>query len=290
MITDVKTYLRRKLVDKKPRSALTAREARRQFEDYTQSLLGHFFRRIDPGPVGDEELIKRTAVLKAEDVQDRTSPETYFRSGYLQMLDWLKLLETHGVNLRTIGAVFELGCGTARLLRHLRCMDGVRLVGSDVNREMIDWCRKNLPDIEFFENGLEPPLEFAEEASFDLAFANSVFTHIPLDLQGPWIGELQRVLRPGGILLCNVIGRVLQEKMLGRKDLETLRKEGHLTIDSNSEKASLSTRLIGSWDVFQTRQEVLKAFGAYFIVRDYLPKPLDLLVLEKASTRSSGRE
>ena len=283
MINDVKTYLKQKLHDKRPRPALTHREARKQFKNYMRGVLGHFFREVDPGPVGDEELIKRTAVLKAQDVQDRTSPETYFRSGYLQMLDWMKLLENHGFNLRTVAAVFELGCGTARLLRHLRCMDGVRLVGSDVNLEMIDWCKKSVPDIDFFRNSLEPPLAFAEDESFDLAFANSVFTHIPLDLQGPWIAELRRILRPGGMLICNVIGRSLQEKMLGNDDLATLRKKGHLTIDSASEKASLSTQLIGSWDVFQTRQEVLKAFRAHFHVRDYLPRPLDLLILEKTS-------
>lgn len=140
-----------------------------------------------------------------------------------------------------------------------------------------------MPDIDFFRNSLEPPLAFAEDESFDLAFANSVFTHIPLDLQGPWIAELRRILRPGGMLICNVIGRSLQEKMLGNDDLATLRKKGHLTIDSASEKASLSTQLIGSWDVFQTMQEVLKAFRAYFHVRDYLPRPLDLLILEKTS-------
>ncbi len=41
------------------------------------------------------------------------------------------------------------------------------------------------------------------------------------------------------------------------------------------------TQLMGSWDVFQTREQVLKSFGAVFEVKDYLPGDLDLLVLRK---------
>ena len=281
MINHIKRYLRQRLTGKNTRVPLTHKEARKRFEDYMRNILGHFFIDVDPGPGGDEELIKRTAVLRKEHIEDKTNSDTYFRSGYLQMVDWLKLLEKYNFNLRTAGAVFELGCGTARLIRHLRCIDGIRLVGSDVSSEMIDWCKKNVPGVEFFRNDLAPPLPFAEEGSFDLVLANSVFTHIPLDLQKSWIEELNRVLRPGGILVCNVIGRVLQEKMLEDQDMETLRKQGHLTIDADSPKASVSTQLIGSWDVFQTRNEVLKAFGSCFNVHDYLPRSLDLLVLEK---------
>jgi SAM-dependent methyltransferase len=290
MINHIKRYLRQRLSGKKIQIPMTHNEARNRFEDYMRNILGHFFIVVDPGPVGDEELIKRTAVLKNEDVKDVTNSETYFRTGYLQMLEWLQLLEKYNFNLRTTGAVFELGCGTARLIRHLRCIDGIRLVGSDVSSEMIDWCKENVPGVEFFQNDLVPPLPFAEEGSFDLVFANSVFTHIPLNLQKPWIEELHRVLRPGGILVCNVIGRVLQEKMLEDQDMETLRKQGHLTIDADSPKASVSTQLIGSWDVFQTRSEVLKAFGSCFNVHDYLPKPLDLLVLEKSKILSDTKE
>src|SRR5947208_884804 len=55
-------------------------------------------------------------------------------------------------------------------------------------------------------NGLAPPLAF-DDASFDLVYALSVFTHLTGDLQVAWRDELRRVLRPGGRLLITTHGR-----------------------------------------------------------------------------------
>lgn len=40
-----------------------------------------------------------------------------------------------------------------------------------------------------------------------LVYANSVFTHLPADLQLRWIDELTRVTTPGGHLLISVHGK-----------------------------------------------------------------------------------
>ena len=60
-----------------------------------------------------------------------------------------------------------------------------------------------------------------------------------------------------------------------------LAREGSLTLDAADERASYSTQVMGSWDVFQTREQVLKSFGAVFEVKDYRPGTLDLLALRK---------
>src|SRR5262249_14848680 len=49
------------------------------------------------------------------------------------------------------------------------------------------------------------PLRY-RDASFDLVYAFSVFTHLPESLQLAWMGELRRVLRPGGYLLISLHG------------------------------------------------------------------------------------
>jgi SAM-dependent methyltransferase len=118
-------------------------------------------------------------------------------------------------------------------------------------------------------NDLEPPLRFAEEDSFDLVTAASVFTHIPLDLQRRWLEEIRRILRPGGYFLCTVagahhIGIQLSPELKGR-----LRKEGHVTLGSDDPGVSYATKAAGSWDVFQTREEVLRSFGSVFEVLHY---------------------
>ena len=243
--------------------------------------LGDFMVEVDPGPAGPTEIIMKTAVLNEAEAPLQLNPDNYFEYAYDQMRNWLQLLERHSFNIRTASAILELGCGSARLIRHLRCIDGIRLVGADVNPENVAWCQKNIPGIEFYLNDLRPPLKFADDASFDLAFAASVFTHIPMEAQRLWIDEMYRILRPGGFLLCDLLGRYHQQRMLGKEDLQRLRSEGRLTLTAEDPKASLSTQLIGSWDVFMTRAEVIKAFGSRFDVLDFIPYSLNLLVLQK---------
>jgi predicted SAM-dependent methyltransferase len=125
-------------------------------------------------------------------------------------------------------------------------------------------------------------LDFAEDESFDFVYAQSVFTHIPLELQKPWIMELRRILRPEGMLICNVIGSYHTNVMLNAEEQATLARDGHLTLDAKHPRASYSTQVIGSWDIFQRRDEVRKAFGAAFDILDYgMGQGLDLLILRR---------
>jgi SAM-dependent methyltransferase len=109
------------------------------------------------------------------------------------------------VPLDGIDSILDFGCGCGRVTRYFRDHEGA-VVGSDVNREAVAWCRANLPFGTFEMNGLAPPLVFGDE-SFDLVYALSVFTHLTADLQIAWRDELRRVLRPGARLLVTTHGR-----------------------------------------------------------------------------------
>jgi SAM-dependent methyltransferase len=109
------------------------------------------------------------------------------------------------VPLGEVEAVLDFGCGCGRVTRHWADFDGA-VAGSDLDQTAVDWCRRNLPFGRFEVNGLEPPLAF-EDASFDLVYALSVFTHLPAELQLAWRDELLRVLRPSGYLLVTTHGR-----------------------------------------------------------------------------------
>ena len=282
-----RTNITQKLVSifpEKTRSILLKHLSDRRFEQYMKNRLGHFYIDVHTGPIGEKELIMRTSLMSERDVKKKTDPNVYVSSGRSQILLWMNILEKSGFNIRTAGAIMELGCGTARLIRHLRCIDGIRLVGADAQSELIKWCSHNVPGIEFYNNNLKPPLEFAESDTFDLVFAASVFTHIPIENQSSWIQELHRVIRPGGFLLCDVAGRYHQEYQLSPEERARLSKDGVFTLTANDKGASLSTKIVGSWDIFQPRREVIKVFRQSFTVVDYIsnsPGGLDIIVLQK---------
>ncbi len=198
------------------------------------------------------------------------------------VLNWLRVLEHFSFNIRTVGSILEFGCGTARLIRHFRCMDGVKLVGTDLNPDMIEWCSQNVAGIEFHCNDLKPPLPLPDDASFDLILASSVFTHIPRDLQEMWLKEMKRLLRPGGVFLCTVLGRLGKQSLLGVKEYGELAEAGYLELSSHDTGATLATRAGGSgWDVFQSRGDLIRTFGEVFRIVDFVPGNQDLLVLQR---------
>ena len=259
-----------------------------RFQKYVKKKLELNYRSVNPGAVPPKKLIAKTAALNEEELEKQSNANVYFETGYYSVLRLFKILEHFSINPRTIGSVFELGCGTARLLRHFRCIDGVKLVGSDVNPEMVEWCQANLPEIEFHHNELTPPLPFAEDDSFDLMLASSVFTHIPLETQELWLAEMQRILRPGGIFICSVLGQYHASLLLNTKERKELKTKGNFTLTSEDDQATYSTRVGGSaWDVFQTRAEVIKVFGSYFQIVDYIPGGQDFLVLRKPDPKVS---
>lgn len=254
--------------------------ARRDYESFVKARLGPYFVPVEEGLPGSREVMLTTAAMNEHELKSGMETHRYFARAYQTVRGWLKALESHSFNLRTCGAVLEIGCGSARLIRHFRCMNGVRVVGTDADPKAIDWCRANVPGMEFFVNELSPPLAF-DANSFDLVFAASVFTHIPLHLQKGWIDEIHRILRPGGFFICTVEGYFNQRRQLSSQDRALLQSKRQLTLGSGDVNASLSTKALDSWDVFQLRDQVIAAFGSVFHILDYRAGTQDLLILRK---------
>jgi SAM-dependent methyltransferase len=250
---------------------------------YLGRRLGGKYRPVDPGPPAPPELVVQTSLLREGEIEEKADPEGYFAGGYLGTLMHLETVERFGFDLSRAQAVLDFGCGAAKNIRLLRGIRGLRLVGTDVNAAQIEWARKHVPGVEFHVNELEPPLRFAEDDTFDLVTAASVFTHIPLHLQRPWLEEIRRILCPGGYFLCTVAGVHHIRIQLSPELQQELRAKGHVTLDADDEGVSYATKAAGSWDVFQTRDEVLDSFCSVFEVLDYSASESaqDTLVLRK---------
>jgi SAM-dependent methyltransferase len=157
-------------------------------------------------PVPPTDLILRTGLSFDADEIDET--RTAFD---LQALEHLHLFENalHGVGrpLTDFTRMLDFGCGCGRFLRHLRPIsDRVEIHGTDIDAEMIEWVRRNIPYAASSVGRMEPPLSYPDEY-FDLVINHSVFSHLDEHHQDLWLAELQRITRPGGLLLLTVEGQ-----------------------------------------------------------------------------------
>ncbi len=130
------------------------------------------------------------------DMYRHTSFDLYWRTGKESAAAITSLIDAHGKS--DAPRVADWGCGLARVLRHLPS----RYIrnGFDYNARAIQWCTEHIDGVQFFHNGLTPPLP-AAAASIDALYALSVFTHLSAEAHQAWIGDLARVLAPDGIFI-----------------------------------------------------------------------------------------
>lgn len=141
----------------------------------------------------------------------RPGSEDFIESGRLAAETVRRELGEAGLDLERCGSILEFGCGCGRVLRSWRDLPA-RVAGSDYDAEQVRWCNGNLPFADVRRNGAVPPTEFGD-GEFDLVYSLSVFIHIAPDLQAPWMGEMRRLLAPGGHLLLSTHGAAYRDQM-----------------------------------------------------------------------------
>ena len=104
--------------------------------------------------------------------------------------------------------VLEIGCGAGRLTRALATLFG-EVHAVDVSGEMIDRARVALADRPhahgYQNNGCD--LTGVPDLTFDFAYSNIVFQHIPSsEVIESYVREVHRLLRPGALFKFQVQG------------------------------------------------------------------------------------
>jgi SAM-dependent methyltransferase len=112
--------------------------------------------------------------------------------------------------------VLDFGCGAGRTLRHFlpEARGHTEVWGVDIDRASVAWLQQELcPPLHVREAPADPPLGL-DHGSFDLIWALSVFTHLT-DSSLPWLLELHRLLKPGGLVVATYMGRWNSDELAG---------------------------------------------------------------------------
>jgi SAM-dependent methyltransferase len=197
--------------------------------------------RVDAVPLPPPEVVFLTQGL--DDVE-------FYRCAIVPAaLNTVEYLRRAGADLARPCRVLDFGCGSGRLLVGWNALaSGHALCGCDINATLVDWARAHLPSsLDVRLTAPLPPLPYADSA-FDVVIAISVFTHLSLESQRRWVGELRRILRPGGLLLLTLHGESYLPLIFpGRPEVRgELRLRGHLVTpvgaEGSNQFASMHTR------------------------------------------------
>lgn len=94
----------------------------------------------------------------------------------------------------------DVGCGTALITRHLPA----GAVGLDLNPRNLDKARSYAPRAVFINSDVEGHIPLADE-TFDAAICSEMLEHLIYPRRA--VAEIQRLLKPGGVLIGSVPGR-----------------------------------------------------------------------------------
>jgi SAM-dependent methyltransferase len=155
------------------------------------------------GPRPSTELPSPDLMFRVAGTPD---PIWFRKSGRRSIENITAVLSLIGKTFTDFPRALEFGCGCGRILLHLQDVgEQIDLHGVDIDAEAIGWAQQNVPWAKLAVNQGLPPLNFPDE-HFDLIFNQSVFTHLDESYQDAWLVELERITKPGGVLILSVAG------------------------------------------------------------------------------------
>jgi SAM-dependent methyltransferase len=183
--------------------------------------------------------------------------------------------------------VLDWGVGCGRLARHFPAERASALSGCDIDHDNIEWCRVNLAG-RFVRSSLEPPLPF-DDATFDVIYGVSVFTHLREALQDRWLAELRRVTKVDGLVLTTVHGETAVEFFRLAPDAYAnlkaeIAKQGLLVSSANTQLQGHVEQPSEYVNVFHDHGYIARRWSKYFDVLHIIPGYIfthDLVVMRR---------
>lgn len=200
--------------------------------------------------------------------------ESFLRLGRVIATNLHDLLASVGRRLDSFDSILDFGCGCGRVLRFLASSaPNSRFYATDIDPSPIEWGQRNMPGIRWSSNGFEPPLPFGNDA-VDLVYAISVFSHLDEAFQNAWLAELERVARPGAILILTVHGESLAGS-LAPSERNTLHAKGILFCKGATGRLKLDGLPDFYQSTFHTRAYIESEWSRYFDIIGYVEGAID---------------
>jgi SAM-dependent methyltransferase len=178
------------------------------------------------------------------------------------------------------GRWLDFGCGVGRVSRFIVESPVVRRIcGVDVDEPAVRWSAAHLAGEYRTLDGKSIP--FAN-ASFDVVYAVSVFTHYDESRQREWLGEVHRVLRPGGLFLASTHSDKLR---FSRPDLTF---DQHVALNATGFLFAPGLGTFKSDSSFHSRRYLEEEWGRLFRLR--LHREHGLAGFQDLSAWERGRE
>lgn len=178
----------------------------------------------------------------------------------------------------------DWGCGCGRVVAQLRKFAAPgKLYGCDIDRVAIEWDRTHLGGVCFDCIDPYPPTGYADKM-FGAIYGISVMTHLDEDTQLLWLTELERIARPGAILLLSVIGEQLRRKNMPAALSETFRANGFASFIPGYSTLLTEFSHPGYYkEAYHTLDYIEKTWGQYFEVLKYIETGHQDIVILRAS-------
>lgn len=125
----------------------------------------------------------------------RNEADMAFKKRVRTVFEWIEPQDDH--------LILDMPCGRGFYLNMLRYASGCRLIGAELDSEIMAKARQNvghLPDVALTQANLYA-LPFPD-ATFDAVILSEILEHVDDDVRG--LREAYRVLKPGGVVVITV--------------------------------------------------------------------------------------
>jgi SAM-dependent methyltransferase len=184
-----------------------------------------------------KSLVPSIPPLELRQIVAAAEPEIFLWTGYIDSQQIAKIYNQY-CSLDN-PKILDFGCGCGRMTRYLP-----GAFGCDINPDLVNWCQKNLHDVNTMLNRTKPPLPY-EDKTFDIIYSLSIFSHLPEHLSVLWLQDLLRILKPGGLLILTTHGiaalKIIRESQI-HQDLFQMNSDDANSILETIEKESFVFR------------------------------------------------